>query len=289
MTDRDRENIKDPSNAPSLPERNIHWDFAKGMAYGDYLHLDKLLGAQISVSQSHDELLFITVHQSAELWLKLTLHEIKAAQKMIRQDALRPAFKMLARVGRIQTQLSQTWDVLSTLTPADYETFRDDLGQASGLQSFQYRELEFVLGAKDQSYLAIFRHQPTLHRHLKECLDAPSLYDEVLRLLTRNGLDVAETHLQRNLSVSYTADDSVLAAWRQVYGNTEKYWELYELAEKLIDLEDAFQTWRFRHATTVERIIGEKSGTGGSSGVRYLKQRLQYRLFPELWQVRTEI
>ena len=262
-------------------------DFSGQMSYGDYLHLDQLLGAQVPLTDRHDEMLFVVIHQASELWIKLILHEVQGAIGQIRADDLGPAFKMLARVSRIQEQLVQSWSVLATLTPADYLTFRDALGHASGFQSHQYRTLEFVLGNKDRQKLAPFRHRPDIHDGVAAALTAPSLYDEAICLLARRGFAIDPAEVTRDWAERRAPGESVRAAWLEVYRDTEKYWDLYQLAEKLIDLEDAFQTWRFRHMTTVERIIGHKRGTGGTSGVGYLKGALAYRFFPEIWDVRT--
>jgi tryptophan 2,3-dioxygenase len=262
-------------------------DFAGQMSYGDYLHLDDLLGAQAPLTDRHDEMLFVVIHQASELWIKLILHEIEGAVGQFRADDLGPAFKMLARVSRVQEQLVQSWSVLATLTPADYLTFRDALGHASGFQSHQYRILEYVLGNKDPRKLAQFRHRPDIHDRVAAALNGPSLYDEAIGLLARRGFAIDPGQVTRDWAERREADESVRAAWLEIYRDTEKYWDLYELAEKLIDLEDAFQTWRFRHLTTVERIIGHKRGTGGTSGAAYLKGALAYRFFPEIWDVRT--
>jgi tryptophan 2,3-dioxygenase len=270
-------------------EAGIHTDFREAMSYGDYLQLDKILDAQAPRSASHDELLFIVMHQSTELWMKLMLHEIGAAQARIRADDLQPAFKMLARVSRIQAQVIQSWDVLSTLTPSDYLAFRAALGQSSGFQSWGYRLIEFALGNRNPALIAPHRHDPALTARLEAALRAPSLYDDAVRLLARRGFAVDPAVLGRDLGQRWRADPSVQAAWRAVYADTGHHWELYQLAEKLVDIEDWFQQWRFRHMKTVERVIGMKPGTGGSSGVRYLKGALDYVFFPELWQLRTEL
>ncbi|MBI1779074.1 MAG: tryptophan 2,3-dioxygenase [Proteobacteria bacterium] len=278
------------SSASGSPaESGAHTDFAKEMSYGDYLQLDQLLSAQRLVSGSHDELLFITIHQATELWLKLALHELKAAIDRIRADDLSPSFKMLARVGRILSQLIQSWDVLSTMTPADYLSFRDQLGHSSGFQSYQYRLVEFVLGNKNRAMLAPHIHRPDIHGQLQSALESPSLYDEAIRLLGRRGLGIAKECLERDWSLPREPHASVSDAWLKVYRDTTRYWDLYELAEELVDLEDSVQQWRFRHATTVKRVIGFKRGTGGTAGVPYLYSRLEHVFFPELWQVRTEL
>lgn len=266
-----------------------HTDFKGEMSYADYLALDRLLDAQNPRSTSHDELLFITIHQASELWLKLALHELDAAIAKVRADDLAPAFKMTARVSRVFAQLIQSWDVLSTMTPADYLSFRDALGRSSGFQSYQYRLLEFALGNKDRAMLAPHGHHPELHARLEASLQRPSLYDESHRLLARRGLEVAPEVLNRDVSLPYRPHDSVRAAWVAVYRDPSRYWDLYELAEELVDIEDSFQQWRFRHMTTVKRVIGFRQGTGGTAGVSYLRQRLDHVFFPELWDVRTSL
>jgi tryptophan 2,3-dioxygenase len=264
-------------------------DFAGTMSYGDYLHLDDILGAQKPRSDDHNEMLFIVQHQASELWMKLMIHELKAARDHIRSDNLQPAFKMLARVARIMAQLNQSWDVLSTLTPAEYSSFRGQLGSSSGFQSFQYRTVEFLLGNKNALMLEPHRHREDLYQGLLEQHRAPSIYDEAIRILARRGLPVDPRCVERDWTSLHAFDESVLDAWVQVYRDTHAHWELYELAEKLVDLEDAFRQWRFRHATTVERIIGLKRGTGGTSGVNYLRRVLEVELFPELWRARTAL
>ncbi|HYB09301.1 MAG TPA: tryptophan 2,3-dioxygenase [Alphaproteobacteria bacterium] len=266
-----------------------HTDFRGEMSYGDYLHLDALLDCQRPLTDRHDETLFIVIHQASELWMKLAIHELKAAIGCLRRDELRPAFKMTARVSRIQTQLIQSWDVLSTLTPADYLTFRAALGHSSGFQSFQYRTIEFLLGNKNAAMIDPHRHRADLVTSLERVLRAPSLYEEAIRLLHRRGFVIAQDVLARDFSTPYRSDPSVAAAWLEIYRDTERYWDLYELAEELVDLEDSFQQWRFRHVTTVERIIGGKPGTGGTAGVSYLRRALDIRFFPELWDVRTAL
>jgi tryptophan 2,3-dioxygenase len=274
---------------PAGIERGVKTDLAGQLDYGGYLALDRLLTSQRPVSSSHDELLFIVIHQTTELWLKVMVHELRAARRMIAADSLRSSFKMLARVSRIQAQLIQSWDVLSTLTPADYLAFRDRLGPASGLQSHQYRLLECLLGQKRPELLAVFRHHLDIQAEVAAELDAPSLYDEAIRLLARRGMAIAADHLERDWRQPYRPDGSVRAAWTQVYRDPSAYWDLYELAEELIDLEDWSRQWRFRHVTTVERIIGRRTGTGGSSGVDYLRRALDVCYFPELWQLRTDL
>jgi tryptophan 2,3-dioxygenase len=264
-------------------------DFAGAMAYGDYLRLDQLLEAQHPLSGDHNEMLFIVQHQTSELWMKLALHELLAARAQVRSGELQPAFKMLARVARIMAQLNQSWDVLATLTPAEYSSFRESLGSSSGFQSFQYRMIEFLLGRKDAVLMEPHRHREPVFVALEELLLTPSLYDESIRLLARRGFKLDPASVERDWRLPHAFDESVCAAWVAVYRDTESHWELYELAEKLVDLEDAFRQWRFRHATTVERIIGWKRGTGGTSGVGYLRGMLDVVLFPELWRARTEL
>ena len=280
--------VTDDKKTSELPE-GAHTDFADDMTYGDYLRLDAILSAQAPVSAEHDEHLFIVIHQTTELWMKLVLHELRAAIAAIAADDLRPAFKMLARVGRIQSQLIQSWDVLSTLTPADYLTFRDALGHSSGFQSCQYRQIEFLFGNKNRAMLEPHRDRPADYAVLTETLQSPTLYDEVLRLLARRGLAVPDAVLNRDVTERYAGHDGVTDVWMTIYRDTETWWTLYELAEELVDLEDWFQQWRFRHVTTVERIIGNKRGTGGTAGVSYLQKALDIRFFPELWDVRTAL
>ena len=270
-------------------DKDAHTDFRESMIYGDYLQLDMILDAQKPISDSHDEMLFVILHQSAELWMKLVLHEVTAAIECIKSDKIQSSLKMLSRVSRIQAQLIQSWDVLSTLTPADYLTFRDKLGQASGFQSYQYRSIEYSLGNKNPAMLSPHKHRPEIYEGVKAILDRPSLYDEVLRFLGRRGFDLPQDVLERDWSKPYQPNDAVKAAWHTVYSDTHTHWELYELAEKLVDLEDWFQQWRFRHMKTVERVIGFKRGTGGTAGVSYLKKALDLRFFPELRMIRTEL
>ncbi|MBS4172643.1 tryptophan 2,3-dioxygenase [Bacillus sp. FJAT-49736] len=264
-------------------------DFTNKMTYGDYLTLDKLLSSQNRLSDHHDEMLFIIIHQVSELWMKLILHEINAAIKSIQEGEMAPAFKMLARVSKIQTQIIQAWDVLSTLTPSEYMEFRDKLGQASGFQSFQYRMIEFALGYKTKHILAIYQKEPTLHAELVKAFHAPSIYDVAIMALAKEGFYIEQSLLERDYSTPYEGNHTVAAAWLEVYKNVDRYWDLYQLAEKLVDIEDWLQQWRFRHMKTVERIIGHKTGTGGSAGVSYLKKVLDHRFFPELWDLRTKI
>ena len=274
--------------APDL-EPGVTTDLEGQLTYGRYLELDRLLSSQRPVSDSHDEMLFIVIHQATELWLKLMVHELRAARARIAADDLQPAFKMLARVARIQAQLIQSWDVLSTLTPADYLVFRHQLGPASGFQSHQYRLIEFLLGNKQAGVLAVHRHDALVHAALADELMRPSLYDETLRLLARRGLALPPERLERDWTTPYQSHAGVRDAWAAVYRGAAGNWDLYELAEELVDLEDWSRQWRFRHVTTVERIIGHKRGTGGSSGVGYLKRAVETTYFPELWQVRTDL
>lgn len=261
----------------------------RALTYGRYLALPELLELQRPVSDSHDELLFIIIHQATELWIKLMLHELDGARRQLAADRLGPAFKMMARVGRIQDQLIRSWDVLSTLTPADYLAFRDGLGPASGFQSPQYRRLEFLLGNRHRTRIAAFAGEPATAAALEQELARPSLYDAALWLLHRRGFAIAREVLERDLSEPHRSEASVKAAWAAIYADATAYFELYELGEELVDLEDWFRQWRFRHLTTVERIIGRKPGTGGTSGVGYLRGALDQVLFPELWEVRSEL
>nr|WP_101842265.1 tryptophan 2,3-dioxygenase [Halobacillus sp. Marseille-P3879] len=267
----------------------VHTDFKERMTYGEYLQLDQLLSAQKRLSDHHDEMLFIVIHQVSELWMKLILHELWAAVHSIRKGEMQEAFKMLSRVSNIQSQIIHGWDVLSTLTPAEYIQFRDKLGQASGFQSYQYRMVEFALGYKTPHVLKIYEKDPVLHKELKEAYESPSIYDAAIEKLMEAGFPINPQLVERDYTQIYEADPSVEAAWAKVYKNVDEYWNLYQLAEKLVDIEDWLQQWRFRHMKTVERIIGHKTGTGGSSGVGYLKKVLDHRFFPELWEVRTKI
>ena len=275
--------------AEAAPASGAHTDFSGEMSYGDYLHLDRLLAAQHPLSKNHNELLFIIQHQTTKLWMKLVIHELEAAIAHMRRDDLPPAFKMLARVSRIMAQLIQAWDVLSTLTPSEYLDFRHSLGRSSGFQSHQYRVIEFLLGNKRRELLEPFRHRGDIHGELARLLETPSIYDESIRFLARRGFAIDEAALERDWSEPYQANKSVEAAWIEAYRDTERYWDIYELGEELVDLEDFFRQWRFRHVTTVERIIGGKPGTGGTQGVPYLRRLLDVRLFPELWDLRTSL
>lgn len=270
-------------------EEKAQLDFARDMTYGDYLHLDALLGAQHPLSPEHNEMLFIVQHQTSELWMKLMLHELRAAIANVAADRLQPAFKMLARVSKIMEQLVHAWDVLATMTPPEYSALRPYLARSSGFQSYQYRQIEFLLGNKNAAMLKPHAHRADLLAQVRQAYEAPSLYDESLRLLARHGVAVPADHLERDWTQPYQASDGVEQAWLTVYRDTNRYWELYQLGEKLTDLEDAFRLWRFRHVTTVERVIGFKRGTGGTSGVDYLRRMLEVVLFPEIWKLRTEL
>lgn len=276
-------------NIAAASEKNIRTDFKESMTYGDYLHLDQLLTAQDGVSGHHDETLFIVIHQVSELWMKLILHELRAAIRSIDADDLQPAFKQMARVSKIQSQIINGWDVLATMTPAEYMEFRDDLGNASGFQSYQYRMIEFALGYKTKHVLKIYEKDPALLKELTAAFEAPGLYDAAIKKLARSGFAIDKEVLERDITTVYEPHDSVREAWKTIYRDVDTHWELYQLAEKLVDIEDWLQQWRFRHMKTVERIIGFRQGTGGSSGVHYLKKVLDQYFFPELWDIRTEI
>ena len=278
------------TEAPYDPAQDgAKMQFRDAMSYGDYLQLDKVLSAQAPLSTAHDELLFIIQHQTSELWMKLAIHELRATTRQISADDLQPAFKMLSRVARILEQLNSAWDVLRSMTPSEYTQFRDQLGSSSGFQSHQYRLIEFLAGNKNAAMLRPHEHRPETHAELFAALRAPSLYDEAVRLLSKRGFPISPTALDRDYSLPYSADESVRAAWRAIYREPRRWWQLYELAEKLVDFEDYFRRWRFNHVTTVERVVGLKRGTGGTSGVSYLRRMLDVVLFPELWQVRTEL
>jgi tryptophan 2,3-dioxygenase len=272
-------------------EDGIVRDFKVNLSYGKYLHLDEILAAQhpVSVPEHHDELLFILQHQTSELWLKLILHELRAVQHRLAADDLRPALKSLARVKHIQRCLTEQWSVLATLTPTEYAEFRSFLGTSSGFQSYQYRAVEFTLGNKDRRMLSIFDHDPPARALLEEALAAPSVYDEFLRYLARHGHDVPVEILQRDVTLPYRFNADLVPVFVTIYEHAEKFWEAYETCEELVDLEENFQLWRFRHLKTVERTIGYKRGTGGSSGVTFLRAALDVTFFPELYAVRTEI
>ncbi|WP_432521927.1 tryptophan 2,3-dioxygenase [Kineococcus sp. SYSU DK006] len=272
-------------------EAGVVTDFTREMSYGAYLHLDELLSAQhpLSVPEHHDELLFIVQHQTSELWLKLVLHELRAATAALAADRLKPALKNIARVKHVQRTLTEQWSVLATLTPTEYSQFRGSLASSSGFQSHQYRAVEFALGNKNAAMLDVFAHDPAAHAELEQLLRAPSLYDEFLRLLARRGHAVPAELLERDVSLAHVSTPALVPVLRRIYERAEDFWEEYEACEELVDLEDAFQLWRFRHLKTVERTIGFKRGTGGSSGVGFLAKALELTFFPELYAVRTEI
>ncbi len=264
-------------------------DFSRDMSYGDYLQLDAVLNAQKPLSPDHNEMLFIVQHQTSELWMKLMLHELSAAVACIARDELGSAFKMLARVSKIMEQLVHAWDVLATMTPPEYSAIRPYLSNSSGFQSWQYRCIEFMLGNKNPAMLKPHAHRPDLLARVEAAWRTPSLYDESLRLLARRGIAVPASHRDRDWTQPYAASDEVEQAWLTVYRDTKQHWDLYQLGEELTDLEDAFRLWRFRHVTTVERVIGFKRGTGGTSGVGYLRKMLDTVLFPEIWKLRTDL
>ncbi len=257
------------------------------ITYRSYLRLPDLLACQQPLSDAHDELLFISIHQASEIWLKLALHELHAARDRIAADDLRPAFKMMSRVARIQAQMIQSWEVLATMTPADYTRMRDALGTSSGFQSDQYREMEFALGNKDSAMVANHADEPAVRNRLAARLTEPSLYDEALRLLARRGFDLPPSVIDHDVTLPYKPSPEVERAWALIYADPETYWDLYELAEKLVDIEYHVQLWRFGHLKTVERVIGFKTGTGGTAGVQYLAKVLETSFFPELLSVRT--
>ena len=272
-----------------VADEKAQLDFSRDMSYGDYLQLDAILGAQKPLSPAHDELLFIVQHQTSELWMKLMLHELGAAIANVARDELGDAFKKLARVSRIMEQLVHAWDVLATMTPPEYSAIRPYLASSSGFQSAQYRCIEFALGNKNAAMLKPHAHRPDLLAQVQAAFEAPSLYDEALRLLARRGLPVPISHTQRDWTRAYVESDAVEQAWLVVYRDPKQYFDLYQLGEELTDLEDAFRLWRFRHVTTVERVIGFKRGTGGTGGVSYLRKMLDVVLFPEIWQLRTNL
>ena len=272
-----------------VADENPQLDFSRAMSYGDYLQLDAILGAQKPLSPDHNEMLFIIQHQTSELWMKLMLHELRAAIGAVAGDELQRAFKMLARVSKIMEQMVHAWDVLATMTPPEYSTIRPSLASSSGFQSWQYRQIEFLLGNKNAAMLKPHSHRPDLLVEVQAAHDAPSLYDEALRLLARRGLPVPASAVQRDWSQPYAADEGVEQAWLVVYRDPEAHWDLYQLGEELTDLEDMFRLWRFRHVTTVERVIGFKRGTGGTGGVSYLRKMLDVVLFPEIWKLRTDL
>ena len=264
-------------------------DFSKDMTYGDYLQLDAVLSAQHPLSPDHNEMLFIIQHQTSELWMKLMLHELSGAVRSLASDDLGSAFKMLARVSKIMEQLVHAWDVLATMTPPEYSAIRPYLSNSSGFQSWQYRCIEFMMGNKNAAMLRPHAHRPDILATVEAAWRAPSLYDESLRLLARRGIPVPATHTERDWTKRYQSSDEVEQAWLVVYRDPKHHWDLYQLGEELTDLEDAFRLWRFRHVTTVERVIGFKRGTGGTSGVGYLRKMLDVVLFPEIWKLRTDL
>lgn len=272
-------------------EAGITTDLAGKLTYASYLALDQILSAQkpLSKPEHHDEMLFIIQHQTSELWMKLVIHELRAAIAHIQRDELEPCFKILARVKHIQAQLFNQWAVLETLTPTEYAQFRAYLGPASGFQSHQYRMIEFLFGNKDAAAIAVFKHTPSLHAELSAMLGAPSLYDEFLRYLSRRGLPVPRECVERDWSKPYESNAALVPVFTSIYTKPHDRWDAYEMCEKLIDIDQQFALWRFRHMKTVERIIGYKPGTGGSSGVKFLKAVVDTRLFPEIWECRTEI
>ncbi|SOD74055.1 tryptophan 2,3-dioxygenase [Jatrophihabitans sp. GAS493] len=280
----------EPGNTRPI-EASVVRDFSVNLSYGEYLHLDELLAAQHLVSEPphHDELLFIIQHQTSELWLKLMLHELRSAQRLLAADDLQPALKRLARVKHVQRTLTEQWSVLATLTPSEYAEFRSFLGTSSGFQSYQYRAVEFVLGNKNAAMLEYFDHDRAARDLLAELLESPSIYDEFLRFLSRAGHPVPVGILNRDVTLAHTFTPDLVTMFLGIYGDTQRYWAAYEACEELVDLEENFQLWRFRHLKTVERVIGFKPGTGGSSGVDFLRRALDLTFFPELFAVRTEI
>jgi tryptophan 2,3-dioxygenase len=270
-------------------EASIHTDFNDDMSYGDYLNLKQILSAQELRSDVHDEMLFITIHQASELWLKLAGFELMEAIKNVQDGNFGHAFKVISRVKQILNQLTQSWNILATLTPVDYLKFRDSLGHSSGFQSYGYRKIEFLLGNKNKALIEVHKSNPVVYQELQDLLIKPSLYDEVIKALNNQGFEIDRTTLKRDYSEPYQSSQSVLNAWITIYKNADKHFEFYELAEKLVDIEDAFQQWRFKHMYTVQRIIGNKMGTGGSSGVGFLKKALDISFFPELFELRTHL
>lgn len=278
-------------SCPRHIEDSIHTDLKDKMTYSEFLRLDKLLDCQEIHSQPphHDEMLFIIQHQTSELWLKLIIHEMREALDYIKQDQLAPAFKIMSRIKHIQAQLLHQWDVLATLTPSEYTQFRSALGTGSGFQSIQYRVVEFLMGNKDAKMIPVHAHDPKVVELLTKTLQTPSIYDEFLRLLARQGLPIPQSVLDRDISVPHQSDPGVLEVFKTIYTHPKEYWEAYEMAEKLVDIEEQFAHWRFRHMKVVERVIGYKTGTGGSSGVPFLRKMIDHRFFPELWEVRTHL
>jgi tryptophan 2,3-dioxygenase len=292
MTDEPQDAARCPFSGTTPATTGHHGaklDFTADMSYGDYLHLDAVLTAQHPLSPDHNEMLFIVQHQTSELWMKLLLHELRAAIQNVAGDELGAAFKKLARVSKIMEQLVHAWDVLATMTPPEYSAIRPYLANSSGFQSWQYRCIEFSLGNKNAAMLQPHAHRADLLAHVEAAYHAPSLYDEALRLLARRGLAVPASHAERDWTQPYVHSDEVEAAWLTVYRAPDQHWDLYQLGEELTDLEDAFRLWRFRHVTTVERVIGFKRGTGGTNGVGYLRKMLDTVLFPEIWRLRTDL
>lgn len=270
-------------------EKSIHVNLAQQETYAGYLKLDRMLSSQAPRSNQHDEMLFIIQHQTSELWMKLMLHELDFALACVKRDELSATFKVFARIAHIQRMLFEQWAVLETMTPSEYLTFRDALGKSSGFQSYQYRAIEFMLGNKDANMLLPHRDSPDIHGWLQARLEQPSLYDEFLKFLHRKGHAIPKASVERDFTLPYVKSDAVVKVLKNIYEHPEKHWDAYEMAEKLVDVEERFQLWRFRHMKTVHRIIGHKMGTGGSSGVTFLQRALALTFFPELWDVRTEL
>ncbi len=279
----------DPNQVPAAA--GMVTDLKDKLDYASYLALDQLLSAQrpLSSPEHHDELLFIIQHQTSELWMKLVVHELMEAVRLTKEDHLEGTFKILARVKHIQAQLLSQWSVLATLTPSEYVQFRHVLGPASGLQSYQHRMIEFLLGRKDARMMSLFKHRHDIYSRLDAALNAPSIYDEFLRLLARRGMPVPQEVLNRDVTVPHQSHPGVVAIFADIYSNPRQYWDFYEMAEKLVDVDEQYSLWKHRHMKVVERVIGYKRGTGGTAGVSYLKDRVDDRLFPELWDVRTEL
>jgi len=280
---------KEHAGSVDLSDEPVHWDLGNSLSYGEYLRLPQLLDCQHPLSAASDEMLFIIVHQASELWMKLMRHELEEVLQCVRRDELEASFKRFGRIAHVQAQLMSAWEVLATMTPADYSAFRNSLGRSSGFQSYQYRLLEFLLGNKNAEMVRAHARDPAAQAALVRALNAPSLYDEILRLLSRRGYGVPAELLVRDFSQPYVASKQVTGAWLGVYHNAEKDWDLYELAERLVDLDHRFQLWRFQHMKTVERIIGYQPGTGGTAGVSYLAKALRLRFFPELWEARSSM
>ena len=280
---------KDSAGKCPVSWHDAKMDFGDDMSYGDYLGLNQILSSQHPLSPNHNEMLFIIQHQTSELWIKLMLHELHAVRQQMQLGNLPPAFKMLSRVARIMDQLVHAWDVLATMTPSEYTAIRPYLGNSSGFQSHQYRELEFLLGNKNAAMLNVHEKTPEAHASLYAALKSPSIYDEAIRLLANGGFAIDADRLTQDWTLGIIPNESVKAAWLKIYQSPEENWAFYELAEKLVDMETAFRNWRFRHVTTVERIIGFKTGTGGTAGVSYLRKMLDVVLFPELFSIRTAL